>query len=363
MGDLVHLQPLGLSPIADRMGDRDNFYDCIRALAASLVFAVHYPGLLLGGSIGVSIFFCLSGFLITRILLRLPSLSIANIAKFIFRRFMRVWPMMAFQIFLTLALLAAFAPGDVAIYAAALGRLLTFTGGPGKWVGGAPAILWTLQAEFWFYVFYPFVLMVVGTKRTLWVALAGICLSWYFKFGFGHGTPVLGPFAFSVTYLDQLMYGAICACLIENGSDTAKVIFRVRVAALWLPLIGILTLSTLAFKGYDWTWYAETSAAALLTAPMILHQWARPLTGDYEPLATIGRASYSIYLLHPLVLEYFFPHAFPAALEFFVRCGALIGFSLLTYRYIELPFISLSKRVARMDGSIRAPRVAASAAP
>ena len=51
MGDLVHLQPLGLSPIADRMGDRDNFYDCIRALAASLVFAVHYPGLLLGGSI------------------------------------------------------------------------------------------------------------------------------------------------------------------------------------------------------------------------------------------------------------------------------------------------------------------------
>ena len=179
----------------------------------------------------MSIFFCLSGFLITRILLRLPSLSIANIAKFIFRRFMRVWPMMAFQIFLTLALLAAFAPGDVAIYAAALGRLLTFTGGPGKWVGGAPAILWTLQAEFWFYVFYPFVLMVVGTKRTLWVALAGICLSWYFKFGFGHGTPVLGPFAFSVTYLDQLMYGAICACLIENGSDTAKVIFRVRVAA------------------------------------------------------------------------------------------------------------------------------------
>jgi peptidoglycan/LPS O-acetylase OafA/YrhL len=48
--------------------------------------------LLRGGSIGVSIFSCLSGFLITRILLRLPELSILNVGKFIFRRFMRVWP-------------------------------------------------------------------------------------------------------------------------------------------------------------------------------------------------------------------------------------------------------------------------------
>lgn len=76
---------------------RDNFYDCIRALAAALVFLTHDGAILPGGSIGVSIFFCLSGFLITRILLRLPELSIVNIAKFIFRRFMRVWPLMMFQ--------------------------------------------------------------------------------------------------------------------------------------------------------------------------------------------------------------------------------------------------------------------------
>jgi peptidoglycan/LPS O-acetylase OafA/YrhL len=219
--------------------------------------------------------------------------------------------------------------------------------------------LWTLQAEFWFYVFYPLVLMTAGVRWTLWVALAGICLSWYFKFAFGHATPMLGPLGFSVTYLDQLMYGAICAWLIENGGEKAKAMFkpmfRIRAIALWVPLAGLLTLSTLSFKGYDWTWYAETSAAALLTAAMILHQWARPLTGDYEPIATIGRISYSAYLLHPAVLGYFFPRAFPFALEFFLRCGALIGFSLLTYRYIELPFISLSKRLARIDNSKRMP--------
>ena len=69
------------------------------------------------------------------------------------------------------------------------------TGGPGRWVGGAPAIFWTLQAEFWFHVFYPFVLMTVGVQRKVRVALVGIGLSWYFKFAFEHGAAVLRPFS------------------------------------------------------------------------------------------------------------------------------------------------------------------------
>jgi len=44
-------------------------------------------------------FFCLSGFLITQLLQQLPEFSRVNVAIFIFRRFMRVWPLMAFQVF------------------------------------------------------------------------------------------------------------------------------------------------------------------------------------------------------------------------------------------------------------------------
>jgi peptidoglycan/LPS O-acetylase OafA/YrhL len=332
------------------MQERDNFYDCIRALAATLVFLTH-SGILSGGSIGVSIFFCLSGFLITRILLRLPELSIGNVAKFIFRRFMRVWPLMIFQILLTVATVAWLYPEHLASYARDIVPMGTFSRGYSFFVygGGSPLLLWTLRAEFWFYVFYPLVLMAVGRKRLPWVALTGIGLSWYLKLAYGHAGPGLGPFNYTLIYLDQLMYGALCAFLIERNNGVARAIFRNRMTAVWLPFVGILVLSTLSFKGYDWTWYAETSAAALLTAPMILHQWAQPLRGDYEPIATIGRISYSIYLLHVMVLEHLFPHAFPQALEFFLRCGGVICFSLLTYRFIELPFIALSKRIAPLS--------------
>jgi peptidoglycan/LPS O-acetylase OafA/YrhL len=329
------------------MQGRDNFYDCIRALAAALVFFYHADILHLG-SIGVSMFFCLSGFLITRILLRLPELSVRTIAKFIFRRFMRVWPMMMFQIMLTVLLIAIFVPDSAMIYLKDVPTLATFSGGPSVFVhgGAGPLVLWTLRAEFWFYVFYPLVLLLIGRERTIWLAVVGICAAWYFKFAFGHGTTRFAPFQFTLCYLDQLMYGAVCACLIELDNAKIKAAFRNRPFALWLPLAAIFALSTPVFKDYDLAWYVESSAAAILTASLILHQWARPLTGDYEPISTVGRISYSIYLLHIAVIEHFFPHAFPPALELFMRWGALVCFSLLTYRLIELPFIALSKRIA-----------------
>ena len=61
--------------------ERNNFLDCIRTMAVFLVVAVH-SHLLVGGRIGVSIFFCLSGYLIATILLQIDP-SPANLGKFV----------------------------------------------------------------------------------------------------------------------------------------------------------------------------------------------------------------------------------------------------------------------------------------
>jgi peptidoglycan/LPS O-acetylase OafA/YrhL len=76
------------------------------------------------------------------------------------------------------------------------------------------------------------------------------------------------------------------------------------------------------------------------------HQWANPLKGDYEPLATLGRISFSIYLLHAVVVDYLPLHGFPPALQFLTVGGIVVVASSLTYRWIEKPFILMSKTMA-----------------
>src|ERR1700744_3382242 len=164
---------------------RDGFLDCIRAFAVFLVFATHFQGWLPGGTIGVSVFFCLSGYLITRILLGID-LSPYNVCAFIFRRFMRVWPMMMFQIGLTGILIWFLEPDLFDNFVGDAPKLMTFTWGYSRWEGFSPAVLWTLRAEFWFYVFFPIFLACVGKRHILKLIFACIIASVAAKYLVGH---------------------------------------------------------------------------------------------------------------------------------------------------------------------------------
>lgn len=329
------------------MNKRDNFLDCIRALAVTLVVFTHYRGWMPGGSIGVSVFFCLSGFLICQILIGLPEPSAANIGKFIFRRFMRVWPMMAFQILLAFVVIAMSRHDDVSRYVAALPGLLTFTVSYGdRWIGLSPAVLWTLRAEFWFYVAFAIAFYFAGRRHLLGLIVAGIALSWPAKFWLGHGA---GPFW--LVYLDQLMYGALAAVILEHPPGWLR--YLRSHAFLWVPLAAIILLGTIPFERYGWIWYLQTSDAALWTMILLLHHAANPVRAELGPLVTIGKISFSIYLLHALVLDTVTStHIVNPQLDAVMIFGLIIGASLLTYRWIELPFIRLSKAAAPFEKSL-----------
>jgi peptidoglycan/LPS O-acetylase OafA/YrhL len=94
--------------------------------------------------------------------------------------------MMAFQIILVLGLMMLLHPLDVAKYQPLLPGLLTFTSSYGEWVGLSPAVLWTLRAEFWFYVLFAAAFYFTGLRHLSGLILVAIILSGIAKFWLGH---------------------------------------------------------------------------------------------------------------------------------------------------------------------------------
>jgi peptidoglycan/LPS O-acetylase OafA/YrhL len=301
------------------------------------------------GTVGVSVFFALSGYLICGMLLALDRTP-ANALRFIFRRLMRVWPMMAVQIALTGLLMAALVPSRLTVFLHDLPYFLTFTGSYSEWSGLSPAVLWTLMAEFWFYVLFSLAWLLTNSRFLLAAIIGGIAAGFFFKASLGHyydaneiNIGCFAPLRFTLVYFDQLMYGALCAWLVRFRPNIAAA-FDSR-AFLWLPLAAIAALAAFRVNTAEPLFYINTSAAAFLTSIAILHNSANSVRGDFEPVATLGKISYSIYLLHAFTFD-FMPLPQSPALAFEMAAAVTILASLATYRWIELPFIRLSKRIA-----------------
>jgi peptidoglycan/LPS O-acetylase OafA/YrhL len=324
---------------------RDTYYDYIRALAALLVLFEH-KGKMPGGSIGVSIFFCLSGFLITRILIGLPALSFGNIVKFIFRRWMRIFPLYISAIAATYLLMQQFRPELLNTFISFVPGMLTFTHYPAN-VGFSIAVFWTLHAEFWFYVSFPFVFALTYRRGLLpFVIGALIFASVAAKIYVGHASASAFTPWLTLIYLDQLMFGAICALLIAARSPIIDA-FRSK-WWFWGGLMINLAIGKFAHHlSYDIFWYLETSLASALCAVAILHHSASPSDLKDNFIAWIGRISFSIYLVHGIVLDYFPAQKLPDILDTPSFVLTVLVVSYLTERFIERPGIRFSKAIAK----------------
>jgi peptidoglycan/LPS O-acetylase OafA/YrhL len=123
-------------------------------------------------------------------------------------------------------------------------------------------------------------------------------------------------------------------------------IFRSR-AVLWWALAALGLLSCIPYERFNWIWYTQTSAAALLAAVLLLHHAANPVRAELGPVVAIGKISFSIYLMHGLVIDTISStHIVNPQFDAVMIFSMIVGISLLTYRWIELPFIALSKRLA-----------------
>src|SRR5215831_9701446 len=173
--------------------------DGLRAISIGLVMVSHLVGtrgfpipdrvgrVFELGELGVRVFFVISGFLITSILLReLKSSQTINLPKFYFRRTLRIFP--PYYLFL-FALTLAGALGLIALNPGDLIHALTYTSNyhsDRSWLVGHT---WSLAVEEQFYILWPAVLLLLGKRKGLWLAAACLLAAPFLRIGIWEAFP------------------------------------------------------------------------------------------------------------------------------------------------------------------------------
>jgi peptidoglycan/LPS O-acetylase OafA/YrhL len=321
--------------------------DGIRGVAIALVIATHYWGLPGGGPLGVGLFFVLSGFLITTLLLEELDLGRLSLRNFYARRCRRLLPALAL-------LLAVYVVvrGEPGLQVAALGGLYGGNIVEAFWpsspvTGSALAHLWSLAQEEQFYLVWPLLLVLLARGRRLLILLCTLTMALIaYRAVIASG----GTLNASRTYApdfhsDWLLAGAVLAVVRRRG-------FRWNEAAALGAFVTILVGSIVNPWTQAWfVWQAPifmVGCALLVGAAHSQTQMAGLLS--VRPLVLLGEISYSLYLWHvPVFAVFGYRHPFLALPVSLAAAG-------LSYRFVEQPF----RRRRRVTREAPAPVIAAS---
>ncbi|HIY67639.1 MAG TPA: acyltransferase, partial [Candidatus Agrococcus pullicola] len=349
--------------------------DGLRAIAVGLVLVYHlFPGLLQGGFIGVDVFFVISGFLITTLLLR-EHAKTGRIAlgSFWRRRARRLLPAIVLVV-LTCGALAAIVGGDtlVDIGRQVLGSLtfsynwLSIASGSSYFDQTAPELFrnfWSLAVEEQFYIVWPLLFIVcmvaggraVTRERTpkvdgrLVLGLASLVIgvasvAWMLVLYPGTGDATRVYFG-TDTHAFGLVMGSALACSLFNAPVLKGARTRASIAALGIvSVVTLVVLSAIIDDYQSWTYpwgllLASTASAGVILAVMLWPRLGKLL--DSEPLRWIGVRSYGIYLWHwPFVVltaEALRGSLATPLIGMLVLGGTLVV-AHISHRWIEQPF-------------------------
>jgi peptidoglycan/LPS O-acetylase OafA/YrhL len=291
-------------------------------------------------------FFVLSGYLMCSTLFRDGMLSGPNIFRFLIRRVGRIYPMYLFQIGCVCLLTISLHPEQWPLLEGRLVDLLTFRKPVGDWFGYGIGVLWTLYIEFWFYVTFPLVMVALlavpvrASKHTkLLCGFAAIAVTVIV-------TRALGAIPSPVWFYDHFLLGASIV-LLERSGAVRKMVKPATL--LWGAIIIVFALS-IPFPGdRNNIWMLQSMAAALGTALVILAAATRPTKYHFPTVSFIARISYSIYLVHALVLDAFPNLAHDSLTGLVVYLALVLTISWTTERFIERPFNYLIHERMRFD--------------
>ncbi|WP_328916973.1 MULTISPECIES: acyltransferase family protein [unclassified Streptomyces] len=315
----------GVFPSAARSGGRVDGIDGLRTLAVMLVIVYHFnEGMLPGGSIGVDVFYTISGFVITRLLIaEYARTGDIGLRQFYRRRWLRLVPALlvvcALTAALTLSPLQSFTNGWTAALLAAASLVNIVRAAQSGAYSGVTAPLghtWSLGVEEQFYLLWPPLLLALLRRlsaRTVLVAVSVLALlPVLWRFHLWDPTQAHRIYNGPDTRADQLLAGAVLAILLARlGTDNPwRRTLGIWAARLWPPALALLCL--IAWRvpvtgAGAWTKPVYTVGflvIALLTVVLLASLELRPRAPlarllSLLPLAWVGRnLSYGLYLWH-----------------------------------------------------------------
>jgi peptidoglycan/LPS O-acetylase OafA/YrhL len=323
--------------------------DGMRGVAVTAV-VIYHVGLyrhhfVPGGWAGVDVFFVLSGFLITRILLtELGQSGRINMRDFYYRRAIRLAPALLLLVLALTCVALARIPNraqDFTDIALALGYVMNwsraFAWFPG-W-GGFLGHTWSLSVEEQFYLVWPVALLLLArTRRGAPFIVAGLIAAevlWR-VYLIAHGADAMRTYSGSDTHGDPILIGCLLALVFDWAQGYAALAER----AVILPvlMLGVVLLHMHLFSPIGQN--AGVTIAALCSAWIVLATFAdgwldRALS--VRPLVYTGRISYGWYLWHyPILFIANEGHTLPVAADVALMAVSY-GIAAASFHFVERP--------------------------
>ena len=306
---------------------------------------------------GVVLFFMLSSYLITALLLREHAKTgTLNLLAFYQRRALRIWPL--YFTFLAGCIIVPYFTAYAKIPLPDVIGFCTFTE---NWrivhTGYDPntvAIpLWSVSVEEQFYLLWPLLILLVGVSR-IWL-VAGLCILGAFVSRGVMASAGANETQFwqsSLSHIDSIAIGALIAYFAQNGIPKTRAVHRLLMISLGV-IIPV---------------YARGHCAEVIRYPLVTLSSALILAGvmGYDLpdsklsrcVVYLGKISFGLYVYHTLFI-WGFDSILPKVL--FVAPAAFlctIAVATFSYAWIEMPFLRMKEKLAVVDSrpvSVTAP--------
>jgi peptidoglycan/LPS O-acetylase OafA/YrhL len=338
--------------------------DGLRTISFLLVFLAHVGlGELIPGGFGVTVFFFLSGYLITTLLrIERERTGRNSLRDFYLRRAFRILPPFYAVLLLAYAAnLLGLVTGPLEL-SAAISLLCHYSNY--RFIHntvGFPAgtvVYWSLAVEEHFYLAFPLLFVLVnrwfpkrpGSHAAVLLGLCSLVLCWRLTLVMVWHVPFVRLFMASDTRVDSILFGCVLALVGNPMLDTWR-----GSRALWCYLLFPLGLAGLSLSfAFRADWFRDAlrySIQAIALMPLFVTairypEWGPIRVLNWSVMRRLGLLSYSLYLCHQVVL-FSIEHSFPHAGRVPIACAALalsLVVATLIQQFIERPSARARRR-------------------